>query len=124
MIAMDINKRPLWYALYDGTEMVTDSNGYMTGEKRVCYKAPVKMDANISAAKGYSEAEVFGTDLQYDRVIVTCDMDCPIDETTVLCIDKEPTYSDGNLLFDYVVKRVAKSLNVISIAVSKVAVTA
>lgn len=122
MIAMDINKTAFWYCLYTGVaQMLTDSDGYKTGEKGLVYSEPVKMEANISAAKGYSEAEVFGTDLQYDRVIVTCDMDCPIDEQTVLFVDKTPAFDAAmNPVFDYVVKRVARSLNVISIAIAKV----
>ena len=122
MIAMDINKTAFWYCLYTGVaQMLTVSDGYKTGEKGLVYAEPVKMEANISAAKGYSEAEVFGTDLQYDRVIVTCDMDCPIDENSVLFVDKTPAFDAAmNPVFDYVVKRVARSLNVISIAIAKV----
>ena len=57
-------------------------------------------------------------------MIVTDDLSCPIDENTVLFIDKEPEYDDnGNPLYDYIVKRVAKSLNSISYAVSKVTVS-
>lgn len=51
-------------------------------------------------------------------------MSCPIEETTVLFIDKKPEYdAEGNPLFDYVVKRVAKSLNVIAYAVKRVDVS-
>ena len=52
---------------------------------------------------------------------MTCDMDCPIDENSVLFVDKAPSFDDaGSPQFDYVVKRVARSLNVISIAIDKV----
>lgn len=123
MIGLDINKKPFWYCLYNGSEMI-EEGGYKTGERRLLYGEPKQMSANISAAKGTSEAEVFGTELNYDRVIVTCDMDCPIDEQTVLFVEKEPAYdAAGNPLFDYVVKRVAKSLNVVNIAISRVEVT-
>ena len=50
-------------------------------------------------------------------------MDCPIAEDTVLFVDKNPEYKDGKPLYDYIVKRVAKSLNSISIAISKVNVS-
>ena len=57
-------------------------------------------------------------------MIVTDDLLCPIDENTVLFIDKEPGYTeDGTPLYDYIVKRVARSLNSISYAVSKVSVS-
>ena len=48
-------------------------------------------------------------------------MTCPIDENTVLFVDKEPEYdADGTPIYDYFVRRVAKSLNCISIAIAKV----
>ena len=50
-------------------------------------------------------------------------MSCPISEDTVLFVDKEPEYDGEKPLYDYVVKRVAKSLNSISIAISKVNVS-
>ena len=61
---------------------------------------------------------MFGGLENYDKVIVTDWMDCPINEQTVLWIDKTP--NDGE--HDYIVRRVARSLNSISIAVSKVKV--
>ena len=45
-------------------------------------------------------------------------------ETTVLFVDKKPEYDDNGLpLYDYVVKRVSRSLNVIAIAIKRVDVT-
>ena len=124
MLSQDINKRQFHYCLFQGSEDLEDINGYKTGEKKLVYAAPVAMSANVSEAKGRSEAEQFGTDLKYDKVILTCEMDCPIDEQTVLFVDREPAFdNDGCPLFDYVVSRVAKSLNVITYAIKKVDVT-
>ena len=41
----------------------------------------------------------------------------------MLFIDKAPEFKDGKPTFDYTVRRVAKSLNAISYAVSKVKVS-
>ena len=124
MLSQDINKRKFYYCLFEGSEDLTDMGGYKTGEKRLVYSAPVEMLANVSEAKGRSEAEQFGTDLKYDKVILTCEMDCPINEQTVLFVDREPAFdNDGCPLFDYVVSRVAKSINVITYAIRKVDVT-
>ena len=61
------------------------------------YKPAVAMNANISAATGSAQVEQFGNFAGYDKVIVTDDLSCPIDENTVLFIDKEPQYDkDGN----------------------------
>lgn len=81
------------------------------------------MLANISPASGAAQVEQFGQFVSYDKVIVTDDMSCPISEDTVLFVDKEPEYDGKKPLYDYVVKRVAKSLNSISIAISKVNVS-
>lgn len=123
MRCMDRNKSAFWYLLYDGKTMNMSDDGYETGQMSVKYKDTVKMLANISPASGAAQVEQFGQFVSYDKVIVTDDIDCPIAEDTVLFVDKNPEYEDGKPLYDYIVKRVAKSLNSISIAISKVNVS-
>lgn len=124
MKTMKRNETTLYYCLYEETQSIEDEYGNETGEQKVIYSAPVKMEANISAASGTTQVEQFGNFISYDKVIVTDDMDCPIDENSVLFVDKLPEYDDEqNPLFDYTVKRIAKSLNSISIAISKVTVS-
>ena len=124
MKTMERNKSPFWYLLYDKKVPVMDDDGNETGDYRVIYKEAVQRKENISAATGSAQVEQFGNFISYDKVIVTDDLSCPIDENSVLFIDKEPEYDpDGNPLYDYIVKRVAKSLNSISYAVSKVNVS-
>ena len=89
----------------------------------VSYAEPVQMYANISPATGQSQTEQFGNLENFDKVIVTDDMSCPIDENTVLFVDKEPETVDGVPIYDYIVKRVSKSLNSISIAIRRVEVS-
>ena len=124
MRIMERNKRTFWYCLYDRKEPIIDEDGNETGEEQIVYKAVQSLRANISAASGSSQVEQFGNLAGYDKVIVLDDTSCPIDENTVLFIDKEPEYGeDGNPLYDYRVKRVAKSLNSVSIAATKVSVS-
>lgn len=125
MRTMERNKQSFFYLLYDRKEPVIDEDGNETGEETVVYKPAVSFRANVSAATGASQVEQFGNLAGYDKVIVTDDLDCPIDENTVLFLDKEPEYGeeDGKPLYDYIVKRVAKSLNSVSIAVTKVSVS-
>lgn len=124
MKTMERNKVPFWYLLYDKKEPVIDEYGNETGDYRVVYKEAVQRKENISAATGSAQVKQFGNFISYDKVIVTDDLSCPIDENSVLFIDKEPEYdSDGNPLYDYIVRRVARSLNSISYAVSKVNVS-
>lgn len=124
MKVMERNKRTFWYCLYDRKEPIIDEDGNETGEEQIVYKPVQSLRANISAASGSSQVEQFGNLAGYDKVIVLDDTSCPIDENTVLFIDKEPEYGeDGNPLYDYRVKRVAKSLNSVSIAATKVSVS-
>ena len=118
------NLKSVWYCLYSGKEAITDADNYETGEYRVAYEEPVEIKCNVSPAMGQSQVEMFGNLESYDKVIVTDDINCPIDESTVLFIDKVPQKENGAYIFDYdyVVRRVAKSLNSIAIAVSKVKV--
>ena len=124
MKCMERNKSSFYYCLYQGEERATDTEGNETGEKQVLYSPPVLLRANISPATGHASVEQFGNDLQYDKVIVLDDVTCPIDEHSVLFIDKTPAFDvDGTPLFDYLVKKVARSLSSISIAVGKVEVS-
>ena len=124
MKVMERNKRTFWYCLYSHKEPIIDEDGNETGGEQIVYKTAQSLRANISAASGSSQVEQFGNLAGYDKVIVLDDTSCPIDENTVLFIDKEPEHGeDGTLMYDYRVKRVAKSLNSVSIAATKVSVS-
>lgn len=118
------NLSPVYYCLYSSKQPRTDEDGYETGEEQVVYGPPVKLVCSVSPATGYAQVNMFGSLESYDKVLITDDRSCPIDENTVLFIDKEPEFNaDGDPLFDYTVRRVAKSINSISYAVSKVKVS-
>lgn len=114
MRCLQRNLRPFYYALYDGQTALKDDAGNETGEYEVLYKTPVKARGNISAAKGDATVQPFGNDIQYDRVIVMDTPNTPIDEHAVLYIDNTPDQSP-----DYEVRKVARSLNTVAIAISR-----
>ena len=117
------NQVPFWYATYVQGEPAVDIYGNQTGGRNITYSKPVKSAANISAAKDVAVVAIFGTDLNYDKVM--CMPSAPFDENAVLWIDVTPVIKrDGtsDTPPDYVVKRIAKSLNSVLIAVTKVAV--
>ena len=136
MRTLSRNKKPFYYCTYKEDVPIVDAYGNENGEVIVSYNDQVKMCANISPATGQSNTEQFGNLENYDKVIVTDDMSCPIDEHSVLFIDKAPEFAEvitytfvGNVATqvkisvpvpDYIVLRVAKSINSISIAVRKV----
>lgn len=134
MKCLNRNKVSFYYALYAGREAVVDDNGRYTGEYRVVHGNPAQGYANISAAKGETQTRQFGEDESYDKVIVMDNESPFIDEYSWLWVDTMPILSeDGTLAVDddgeiktphdYVVKKVARSLNGVSFAVSKVNVS-
>ena len=146
MRALNRNKQEFSYCkLTAASAMVVDENDNATGERVPVYSSAVSMTANISPAKGYAAEEMFGKTDDYDKVIVTDDLNCPIAENDVLFIDKAVAYRTESIkvlvppanaqvsesyvtqnytfpLYDYIVKRVSKSLNSVAIAVTKVKV--
>lgn len=118
------NLKSVWYCNYLGKEPMMGDDGYETGEYRVVYSDPVEIRCNVSASKGAAQNEMFGNLDASDRVLVIDEITLPINENTVMFIDKEPEFdNDGSPLYDYRVLRVGVSLNSTSIAVSKVVVS-
>lgn len=130
------NQKTLYYQLYAGMVPVyeTDLDGnividpvtgepLLTGDFKVGYADPVEFRASISAARGEAQTDPFGVDTQYDKTVCSCDMDLPIDELSVLFVDKKPEFDDnGNLTntADYKVVKVGKSLNSLLYAIKKI----
>lgn len=134
MKCMTRNKQKFYYALYEGREEVTDEYGNATGQFEIVRGNPNEFWANISAAKGETQTRQFGESETYDKVVVMDNTAPDIDEYSVLWIDTVPQLDDnGNLAvddngevitpYDYVVKKVAKSLNSVALAISKVSVS-
>lgn len=133
------NQQKLWYSTYAGqiTIYERDKNGEIIfdeidGEKiprikseQAGYNNPVSFYANISAAKGISDSEVFGVSLEYTKTISTCDMTLPISETSLIWYEAEPKYNaDGTVdsaSADYAVVAIARSLNNVVYAIKKLA---
>lgn len=134
MRCLERNKTRFFYALYIGREAVQDEYGNVTGEYKVVYGNPQECRANISAAQGETQTRQFGEDVSYDKVIVMDDRAPPINEYSVLWVDTEPLLNGmgelavnekGEVItpYDYIVKKVAMSLNSVAFAISKVNVS-
>lgn len=120
MRCLEKNKQTIYYSLYSGITPNIDDDGFRTGTYSETYSSPVSALFNVSAARGESEIEKFGSDLAYSKTMVTCDMDCPITETSHLWVDITPS---NNTPFNYVVVRVARSINSITYAIKEVSST-
>ncbi len=125
MRCLQRNKTRFYFAEYKQREPITDEYGNLTGEYAIEYGNPIEAYANVSAAKGETQVSQFGETETYDKVIVLENSVNKIDEHSVLWIDTLPKIEpDGTTKtpYDYIVKKVAKSLNITSIAISKVKV--
>lgn len=126
MKALARNKQTFYYSIATGALAdVHDEDGFYTGEQTPAYGDVVKAEMNISPATGRTALEWFGVNESYDKVIVTDDINCPINETARLWIDITPTIENGTTEtpHDYVVARVGRSLNSVVIGVRKVTVS-
>ena len=113
------NQRVFYYAPFLRKEKLEKGYGY-----KPVYGDPVEMRGNISAGTGETSAEQFGNNIEYDKVIVLDDPHVPISESSILFIDLIPDKNDkGDYIYDYIVKKVAPSLNSVSIAISRVEVS-
>jgi hypothetical protein len=119
------NKSKFYYASYIGEAEIIDEYENKTGEYEVSYSKPIKTLGNVSAAQGEVQNRQFGESESYDKVIVLGDRNAPIDEHSILWVDTLPHLNaDGSTdtPHDYIVRKVARSLNGVSIAISKVIV--
>jgi len=142
------NEQIVYYALFNSMTEKVDDYGNKTGTFSIEYATVQRVGVNVSASRGTSDLEQFGINLNYTKTLVTCNMKCPISETSVLWLgyglifDYDATeipsngdvrvkdgviveYKDGNWVdvpHNYVVVGVAKSLNSITYAVKEVTV--
>ena len=128
-----VNKQKMHYALY-GKEVpiydyYTDSEGNKipldTGETKITYENPIEFLGNISLSGGESEAVEFGLNLaDYEAVLVMAKNTLPIDETSRIWHNTEPTYNEDGTVdefsADYTVVKVSPSLNVDKFVLKKV----
>lgn len=125
------NKRKFYYAQYETKVPSINEDGHRTGEYEPLYSNPMETSANISAAKGELITRLFGESENYDKVIVLDNTTPTIDEYTRLWVDIKPKFDTTGALVknlsneietphDYIVKKVAKSINSTLVAISKV----
>lgn len=109
------NKKTIKYKNYSGTQTpMTDDDGYYTGEYTEGYSELKTAKVYVTANRGDASEEMFGKNLDYDNILFA-ELDSDIDEYTILWVDA-PTTAEN----DYIVLRVATSLNHKAIAIKKV----
>ena len=135
MRVLERNKQDIWYALRLDESYVTDENGLKTGEKTQTYGQPIKdrmsmaisSGANNLGSQGIAELELYGITTGYTHRAVTENLDCPMNEESLVWYGIEPTRTvritsevNGELVTteqtvsvppNFTVVRKAKSLN-------------
>lgn len=86
---------------------------YEDGDDTTRYETEAHpLRAYVSSAGGMRVIDRFGSIPDYDRTIITNWVGCPIDENSVLFVEKSPEFGDnGEPIYDYVVVRVSRELN-------------
>lgn len=126
------NKTQIFYSSYIGKEEMTDDYGNKTGEYSFVYSNPQSLYAYVSPSVGEMEVRRFGEVLLYDRTIVIDNYSKGlITEQSRLWVDITPQLDTSGSLslnsndevitpHDYIVKRVANSLNSALISIKRV----
>ena len=120
MRCLERNKQPVYYALYQGSEQVLDEYGNVTGEIKVSYSEPQKVMMNVSASRGDASLDMFGIAVNYSKTLISCDLNSPIAEDSILWIGITP---ENDTPHNFIVSAIAKSLNSITYAVREVDVS-
>lgn len=82
------------------------------------YGKPQELMISVSPNVGETSLYGFGTQLEYDRTMVTSDMNCPINEFSRLWVGIEPTEP-----YNFKVCKKATNLNQIAYAIQQVEVS-
>lgn len=119
MRSLNRNKRLIHYALRTGEVPITDEYGNETGDSAPIYGITTPLPCNVSAASGYDAVQAFGNFTGYSRTVSVADVNCPMDEESVVWFGVDPLVNPYN----YIVVRKADSKNGILYALREVTVT-
>lgn len=124
MRSLERNKQKMYYANLTGKTELIDEYGNVTGQYAIQYTEPLLLRANVSPAKGERSTVQFGIELGYDKIVCVDRLPAGMTESSIMWIDsaEELEVSEATVPHDYIVKRIAKSINSTLIAVAKVQV--
>lgn len=84
MRSLNRNKRLIYYALRTGETPNIDEYDNETGESTPTYTEPVALHCSVSAAQGEDAVQAFGSFTGYSRTLCVSDVNCPIDEDSIV----------------------------------------
>lgn len=109
------DKSTVWVSLYEESVEELDEQGRRTGNHVAVRSEPFEVRASVSAARGSVYEDAFGQSVNYDRSVLIEDVDTPISESTVMWIDADPAVDE----WDYKVSAIARTPNVVKVAVKR-----
>jgi hypothetical protein len=95
-----------------------DEYGNQTGESTPVYGETTPLLCNVSAAMGEDAVRAFGNFTAYSRSICVADVNCPIDENSIVWFGVDPAEP-----YNYIVVQKADSKNGVLYALREVTVT-
>lgn len=110
MRTLELNKTQLWYVNpLPPTENV-DADGFLTGEMIVQYTLPQPIKINIYPSNGAIMNQIFGEDVNYDKIAISNEID--LNEDALLFL----TRPDGNYdkVYDFKIASKVVSINTIN----------
>ena len=125
MRSMTRNRQVFYEASLTSVAMGTDTDGNYT-EEVYTYSNPTEHTGIITAANGEAVTQLFGANERYDKVITLNQGENYLAIGSVLWVDTMPTLDDKGKTttpYDYIVVKVAESLNFVSVAIRKVNVS-
>ena len=126
MRTMTRTRQAFYYADLLSVTMAKDSDGSYV-EETYSYSDPVKHEAPITAANGEAETQLFGANEIYDTVITLNKGEDILKIGSILWVDTMPVIDEETgkteTPYDYIVVKVANSLNFVSVAIRKVDVS-
>lgn len=126
MRTMIRNRKVFYQASLTGVAMGQDGDGNYT-EEVYTYSNPVKCVGVITAANGEAQTQLFGANERYDKVITLNLGENYLAIGSVLWVDTMPVIDEKTgkttTPYDYIVVKVAESLNFVNVAIRKVNVS-
>lgn len=126
MRTMTRNRRTFYEAALVSSTMGQDTDGNYTEEVKT-YSTPTERKGVITPANGQADTNLFGANEIYDKVITLNLGENYLAVGSVLWVDTMPEIDEEtgktDTPYDYIVVKVAESLNFVNVAIRKVNVS-
>lgn len=126
MRTMTRNRRTFYEAALDTVTMGQDADGNYTEEVKT-YSTPTERKGVITPANGQADTNLFGANEIYDKVITLNLGENYLAVGSILWVDTMPEIDEEtgktDTPYDYIVVKVAESLNFVNVAIRKVNVS-